>query len=208
MPVSTSTRPRRRLDEQAVERLEQPVLSSISSVTRSPHRTHGTGPNRVPASERNVPAWTSATVVAAAEVGAPVDRVVHAPSALRTATARRSCGRHRSRGGTPTRSAPTGPGTSSRARASRTAARPARTSGRTRSGRCASRSRARSAGWPRSTARGSGCPSSPGRRSPRRVDEQAESAQASSSPRAARRGRPAARPIRASGRGRTRPGGG
>src|SRR3954469_5300552 len=38
-------------------------LSSTSSVTRSPHRTHGTGPNNVPASDRNVPAWMSATAV-------------------------------------------------------------------------------------------------------------------------------------------------
>ena len=32
-------------------------LSSTSSVTRSPQSTHGTGPNRVPASYRKVPAW-------------------------------------------------------------------------------------------------------------------------------------------------------
>ena len=51
-------------------------MSSISSSTRPFHRTHGTGPNSVPASDRNVPAWIRATRDAAAEVDRPVDRVV------------------------------------------------------------------------------------------------------------------------------------
>ena len=69
--------PGRRLDQQAVQRLEQTVLVRRSRrVTRRSHSTRGTGPNSVPASDRNVPAWTSATRVPAAEIGPPVDRVV------------------------------------------------------------------------------------------------------------------------------------
>src|SRR5262245_8620057 len=37
--------------------------ASISPSTSLPQRTQGTGPNSVPASERNVPAWTSPTWV-------------------------------------------------------------------------------------------------------------------------------------------------
>src|SRR4029078_8355232 len=35
-------------------------LSSTSSSTSPAHSTHGTGPNRVPASERHPPAWVNA----------------------------------------------------------------------------------------------------------------------------------------------------
>ena len=129
IPVSTRTRPAGVSTSRQLSAWRSRCSASISSVTRRSQSIRGTGPKRAPASDRNVPAWTSATRRAAAELGRPVDGVVQAPArapaaALRPATLL-ACGRPRSRGGRPTPSARTGPGTSSRARASRTAARPA-----------------------------------------------------------------------------------
>ena len=121
MPVSTSTRPAGVSMSRQLSAWRSRCLSSISSVTRSPQRTRGTGPNSVPASERKVPAWISATLRAAAEVGPPVDRVVQGH---RTLIGRRPSGLRRSPGGRPRRSAPSGPGSATAARATRTAARP------------------------------------------------------------------------------------
>src|SRR3954452_12391796 len=61
MPVSTRTRPDVVSMSRQLSAWSSRRLSSTSSATRPPHRTHGTGPKRVPASERKVPAWTSAT---------------------------------------------------------------------------------------------------------------------------------------------------
>ncbi len=58
----------------------QSALSS--SLTSRSQSTRGTGPKRAPASDQNLPAWTSATRVAATEVGRPVDRVVQGHVAL------------------------------------------------------------------------------------------------------------------------------
>ena len=68
MPVSTRTRPDCVSISRQLSAWRSRRLSSTSSSTRPFHRTHGTGPNSVPASDRNVPAWTSATRDAAAEV--------------------------------------------------------------------------------------------------------------------------------------------
>src|SRR5664280_1892631 len=61
IPVSTSTRPAGVSISRQFSAWRRRPSPSISSATSLPHRMRGTGPNSAPASERNVPAWTSAT---------------------------------------------------------------------------------------------------------------------------------------------------
>src|SRR6187401_130017 len=63
MPVSTSARPDVVSMSRQLRAWSSRRLSSISSLTRLPQSTHGTGPSNVPASDLNVPAWISATLV-------------------------------------------------------------------------------------------------------------------------------------------------
>ena len=84
IPVSISTRPAGVSTSRQLSAWSSRRFSSSSPSAQCRHRTHGTGPSRAPASDRNVPAWTSATRCPAAEVRAPVDGVVDARgSALR-----------------------------------------------------------------------------------------------------------------------------
>ena len=126
-PGFDETAPGRRLDQQAVERLEDPALVvdliADEPVPQDPgHRPEqrpGVGPERAGLDEGDPHAAT--------EIARPVDRFVHRHR-LTCATSPRSRVPRRSRDGTPTPSAPTGPGISSRARASHTADRPGSTS--------------------------------------------------------------------------------
>src|SRR5665811_193619 len=61
IPVSTRTRPAGVSISRQLSAWRRRPSASISSATSFPHRTRGTGPKRAPASERNAPAWTSAT---------------------------------------------------------------------------------------------------------------------------------------------------
>ena len=176
------------------------------------HRIRGTGPNSAPASERNVPAWISATRDAAAEVQRPVDRVVR--SAHRSAIARRGAqpagflplrevaverGRRRLRLALVLRS--------ELLRAVRPIDRARHLEERDLADLHPEIERDRQVRDVRQLERQVALPArvdvARGR-----VDQQPESAQRALALRAWPRDRPAARPIPASGRGRTRPGGG
>src|ERR1700690_1089260 len=65
IPVSTSTRPAGVSISTQLRAWRRGPSASLSSATSRPQRTRGTGPNSAPASERNVPAWTSATRIPA-----------------------------------------------------------------------------------------------------------------------------------------------
>ena len=77
MPVSTSTRPDRRLDQQAVERLEEAALvvdlvgdeAAPQDPRHRPEQRPGVGAERARLDQRDADA--------AAQVARPVDRVVH-----------------------------------------------------------------------------------------------------------------------------------
>ena len=112
IPVSTRTRPERVSISRQLSAWSRRRLSSTSSSTRPPHRTHGTGPNNVPASDRKVPAWISPT-----RTPPPSSRAQSTASFIaigllpRDGSPRVGSRLDRSRGGTPMRSARTGPGT-------------------------------------------------------------------------------------------------
>src|SRR4051812_6643844 len=61
IPVSTRTRPPGVSMSRQLRAWSNRFSPSISSTTSRSQRSRGTGPNNAPASERNVPAWTSAT---------------------------------------------------------------------------------------------------------------------------------------------------
>ena len=63
MPVSISTRPAGVSTSRQLSAWSSRRCSSSSPSDQSRHRSHGTGPKIAPASVRNVPAWTRATVV-------------------------------------------------------------------------------------------------------------------------------------------------
>src|SRR5262245_3782170 len=63
MPVSTSTRPDGVSISRQFSAWSSRLSASSSSVTRRFQSRRGTGPNNAPASDRKVPAWTSATRV-------------------------------------------------------------------------------------------------------------------------------------------------
>src|SRR5687768_17309513 len=62
IPVSTRTRPSGVSMSRQLSAWSNRWSALISSPTRRSQRSRGTGPKRAPASERNVPAWTSATL--------------------------------------------------------------------------------------------------------------------------------------------------
>lgn len=61
MPVSTSTRPPGVSMSRQLSAWMRLLSAVSSSATSRSHMKRGTGPKMVPASEWNVPAWTSAT---------------------------------------------------------------------------------------------------------------------------------------------------
>ena len=198
----------RRLDQQAVERLEQaPVLVELALGPRAPTGSRAPGPKSVPASERNVPAWMSATVVPP-------------PRSARQWTASFSA-RHR----LSPPSASFRPRSKSRWKAdavgsdwpwyldpsSLRAVRPLDRAGHPEEADLADpHPEVEGDRQVRDVRQLEGQGALPARVDVARgrVDQEPQPAQASSCPRAWRRGRRAAPPTRASGRGRTRPGGG
>ena len=115
IPVSTSTRPAGVSTSRQLSAWSRRRLRRARPPPTARHRIHGTGPKIAPESVRNVPACTSATRVP------PPRSALQSPASrnrrgLALRRGRRLAARGRSRRGRPMRSAPTGPGTSTRAR--------------------------------------------------------------------------------------------